>query len=125
VGQIAIIEAYSRLKALKDNVPDPYVHYKYVVEFHQILDLLEQASGTELVRFRIPDWEVKRVVTSQSYIGDDPPTYSDESYAESPFFRMRVDGVLTMFDLLTGSQPGTRPPVGFNPNRRPDEFNSK
>lgn len=124
MGQVAIIEAYSRLKALKSNVPDPYVHYKYVVEFHQILDLLEQASGADLVRFRIPEWEVKRVVTSESYIGEGR-TYSDESYAEASFFRMRVDGVLTMFDLLTGSQPGTRPPVGFNPNRRPDEFNPK
>jgi hypothetical protein len=114
MGQVEIIEAYSRLKALKANVPGPYVHPKYVEEFHHILDLLEKASGASLGNFRIPASEIRPVITSVSYIGEGA-TYSDEPYCERAFFDMRVDGVLTMFELLINSGGGSKPPIGFNP----------
>ena len=116
MAQVEIIEAYSRLKALKEHVPGPYVHPKYVAEFHDIMDLLEKASGARLANFRIPGTEVKPVITSVRRGGG--ATYSDEPYCERAFFEMKVDGVLTMFEFLVTSGPGTKGPIGFNPEKR-------
>jgi hypothetical protein len=63
-----LIEAYSRLKALKENVPGTYVAAAYVTEFHEILDILERVSGTNLANFRIPAAEFKPAVTSINYV---------------------------------------------------------
>lgn len=115
--EVAIIEAYARLKALKEHVPGPHVDPKYVAEFHQVLDLLEQASGVSLASFRIPASEIKPVITSVRRGGG--ATYSKEPYCDRSLFDMRVDGVLTMFELITASSgAGPKPPIGFHPRKR-------
>ncbi len=49
-----LINAYSRLKALREELPDEYyVVGKYIVEFDSIVDELEQVSGFDLRQFRV------------------------------------------------------------------------
>jgi hypothetical protein len=115
MDQVALVEAYSRLKALKEHVPGAHVHPKYVAEFHQILDLLENASGATLGSFRIPPAEIKPVIISVTR--GRGATYSKEPYCERALFDMRVDGVLTMFELLMSPNAGAKGSIGFHPRK--------
>ena len=117
MNEIGLVEAYSRLKALREHVPGAHVHPKYVAEFHEIIDLLETASGTSLTNFRIPPEEIKPVVVSVTRRHG--AQYSKEPYCERALFDMRVDGVLTMFQLLANSGSGERGKarIGFNPRK--------
>lgn len=54
-----LIEAHARLSFLKIHLPETStVEEKYILEFHDILHLLEQASGCDLGSYRIPAAEV-------------------------------------------------------------------
>ena len=101
-----IVQGYSRLKALREHVPGPCIEVKYVVEFHSILDLLERASGVSLAGFRIPDSELVPQIAAVR--PGRPPTYTDEPHCERAFFEMKVDGVLTMFELELQSGAGAQ-----------------
>jgi hypothetical protein len=49
-----LINAYSRLKALGEALPEEYyVAGRYIVEFDSIVDELEQLSGFDLRQFRV------------------------------------------------------------------------
>lgn len=108
-----ILEAYSRLGALKDNLPRS-IDEKYVHEFHQVLDLLEQHSGASLGAFRIPSEQVCREVAgSVMYTGE--TFYTDERYCDRNYFTMKIDGVIRMFSLLLDSGERGKSPIGFSP----------
>ncbi len=109
---IEIVEAYARLKALRQNAPAGRVEEKFVSEFHAILDLLEKASEVNLKNFRIPASEVRRAVAA--YSPSTGKVYSDASYCDRDYFLVKVDGVLMMFDLL---QEGGESKIGFAPQR--------
>lgn len=111
MNNTALLEAFARLKSLRQNVPDPYVEVKYVNEFHEVLDLLERRSGSSLEALRIPSSEVRRVVVASNYL-DGSVEYSNAPYCDAAFFKMRVDAVLIMFEMVMGSTPG---PTGFKP----------
>src|SRR6266699_2212880 len=86
-------------------------------ELHQILDLLEGASGASVTSFRIPATEIKPVITSVSCIGEGA-TYSDEPYCERSVFEMRSIVGSRCSTLPMTSAAGGRGAIGFNPNKR-------
>lgn len=54
-----LVEAHARLSFLKIYLPETStIEEKYILEFHDILHLLEQASGCDLGAYRIPAAEV-------------------------------------------------------------------
>ncbi len=109
MNNVALAEAYARLAALRQNVPSPYVEVKYVNEFHQVVDLLERETGATLKHVRIPEHEVRPVVAGSNYL-DGSVDYSRDSYCDHPYFTMKVDALLMMFEMAMGSRPG---PIGF------------
>ena len=116
MNNMQVLEAFSRLKSLRQNMPKSYsVDMKFVDEFHKILDLLERNSGTNLQNFRIPDTEIRPIPAGGNYLTGEIE-YTDEPYCDRDFFAMKVDGVLTMFELLIES-PGSRDKrtIGFRP----------
>jgi hypothetical protein len=113
--QTKIVEAYSRLQALSEHVPGPHVYDKYVTEFHNILDLLEESSGAILANFRIPPEEMKPQIASVRRRGGGA-TYTKEPCCERAYFDMKVAGVLRMFEQLERtSSPSGKAPIVFNP----------
>ena len=111
MSQQELIEAYARLKALKSNLPErSSVELKYVEEFHSILRLLTHTSGLDLSNFRVPDSELKPIVTGGNYITG-TVDYSEDSYCQRAFLMMKIDGVLTFFEIQS-SQP--KPKIGFS-----------
>lgn len=57
--QDKLVEAHARLSALKMQLPDTsMVEDRYVREFHEIVQILEQASGCDLGEYRVPSAEV-------------------------------------------------------------------
>ena len=114
MNNLELFEAYSRLKSLRQNVPNGPIRTQFVDEFHQILDSLEEASGTDLRNFRIPASEIRPVITGSNYVTRET-YYSDKPYCDYNFFVMKVDGVLTMFELFVSSSSGAKTPIGFRP----------
>lgn len=115
MDSIRIIESYARLKALRQNVPQRRVDQRYVEEFHAIIDLLEGQSGIDLSNLRIPPAEVRPMVTRFNYRTGER-NYSMESFCDYEFFCMKLDAVLTMFEVLVApAPPSGKPPIGFNP----------
>jgi hypothetical protein len=116
MSNMQVIEAYSRLKSLRQNVPTGSIETKFVEEFHQILELLEGASGTTLENFRIPASEIRPIVTGGNYLTGEQ-RYSNKPYCDYHFFVMKVDGVLTMFELLVSQGQGSsgKTTIGFKP----------
>ena len=112
MSNMQTVEAYSRLKALRQNVPDQPVAVPYITEFHQILDLLEKASGVSLQGFRIPQSEVRPVDVGGNYLSGDT-YYSRDPYCDRSFFLMKVDGVLSMFEILLSTPSSAKAPIGF------------
>lgn len=112
-----LLEAYSRLKSLRQNVPENDVHEKFVAEYHQILALLEQASGANLENFRLPAGEIRRVVVSGNFLTGEKH-YSQDLYCDHNFFVMKVDAVLMMFEVMLTVGPGSKSPIGFKPPKR-------
>ncbi len=112
MNQEKIAEAFARLKSLKSNLPDGIsVKEKYVDEFHHILDLLEQSSGRDLGRFRVPASECKpRVTSANPWRGT--VTHSKDNYCERGFLMMKIDAVLGLFELQLSGQQST---IGFHP----------
>jgi hypothetical protein len=111
---IELLEAYARLKSLRANVPQHRVNATFVSEFHEILDLLAKVSGVSLANFRIPPAEVRPLATGGNYLTGETH-YSAESYCDRNFFVMKVDGVLTMFELFMNQGSADKPVIGFKP----------
>jgi hypothetical protein len=78
MSQIKLIEAYARLKSLKDNLPPgPYaVHEKYVHEYREILDLPAQISGVDLNSLQVPASELRQDIDCSDPSGE--VIYTDE-----------------------------------------------
>lgn len=104
-----LIHGMARLTALKANLPD-HVHVpeKYVTEYHDVLEGLERAANADLRRYRVPDSELRKVVTSSGPRGT---TYSRDRFCDRPFLMMKIDGVLTSFQLAMSEER----PIGFKP----------
>jgi len=114
----AVLRAYSRLVALKANLPESLLtHEKYVKEYHEIVDLLAKEVNTSLEEFKIPHAEIRREV---NYTQPDWETgegggytYGPNSYCERSFLLSKLDALLSYFQVkyLSRGEQG----IGFNP----------
>lgn len=108
-----VYEAYSRLDGFRKNIPEDKNHIKenYVVQYHQIVDLLESVSEKKLQNFKVPPNELERLMaTYNTETGQ--ATYTDERYCERAMLLIKVDALLTYFAMMTNTAP--KRPIGFN-----------
>jgi len=104
----AIFRTYSRLKALRQNLPGTVgwgVEEKFVREYHDILSKLESAMGFDLGEFKIPDTEIQRKISSyapaNSFMGTpEETTYTEERYVNQSYMLAKFDAVLGYFEIL-------------------------
>ena len=99
---MSLIDAYSRLKAFRDNFPDKSsrgVSTDYINEYHSIVDIIDAETDIDLEQYRIPASAINPVVASSNYMNGQV-TYSNESYCKIPFFKMKVDGLLNRFQIM-------------------------
>jgi hypothetical protein len=102
--QDALVRAYAMLSSFRKNIDQIYdVTTKYVNEYHNILARLE-GMGINVSEFRIPDSEVVRRVTRSSYITGEK-WYSDEKYVDRAYFLIKLDYVLSYFEIITSEKP--------------------
>jgi hypothetical protein len=111
-GQDALLRAYSRIRSLRQNLPD-WVSEKYVREYHDVLVALE-SLGIDVEEFRIPPSDVAPKVASVSY-PDGSKTYTDEKYVEKQLMLTKLDAILGYFELMSADRPKQ---IGF---RTPDK----
>jgi hypothetical protein len=111
---LTLVEAYARLKSIRQNLPDQPVPPHYVAEYHEVLDLLELAPRVSLQGFRIPQSEVQPAEVDGNRPSGQFPS-SRESYCDRGLFLMKVDAVLTMFELLVTPPDGSKLSIRFRP----------
>ena len=116
MSNVEMLEAYSRLKALRQNVPPHRVGSAFVNEFHGALDLLTKVSGLDLSNFRVPPSQVQPIAVAGNYLTGETD-YSSDSFCDRDYLLMKVDGVLSMFELLMTQASTGKPAIGFNPKQ--------
>jgi hypothetical protein len=93
-----LVEAHARLSFLKMDLPQTLtVEEKYVREFHDILQLLEQVSGCDLGGYRVPAGEV--TLRSGGGNGGGENWCALEPAYERARLMSRIDGVLHFFGV--------------------------
>jgi len=109
-----VLEAYSRLKSLREHLSDEPVGAAYVNEYHEVLDLLEAARKVSLEGFRIPEAQVRPVEVGSNYVTGEVH-YSTDRFCDRRFFLIKIDGALALFDLLDAAANSGQPPVRLKP----------
>ena|SRR3989338_1661033 len=108
-----IIRLYSRLKSLRDNLPQhDILHERYVNEYHGILVELQKVATLDLSEFRIPDGELKRRVISGNYVTGEVK-YSNERECAKHYFLAKIDAILGYFEIKFSSKEEEKR-IGFN-----------
>ena len=102
--------AWAKLDAFSKDLPTSVLE-KHVTEFHEILDLLSQASGEDVSPFRIPNEEVKPIVTSFVMGKPGSATYSRDKHCDKNLMVRRINEVRNYFERI--SPPAERPKMGF------------
>jgi hypothetical protein len=107
--EMSVKQPYSRLEALKKNLPPSMtVDQKYVGEFHSILDSLEKESGASLNDFRVPGSELRRRMTTKNTLTGEV-SYSESPECDRAFLMMKIDATLGFF-----TSRAERASIGFN-----------
>ena len=104
MNQDLIIRTYSRLVALKNNLPeDSDTKEKYVKDYHDIIVLLENETGLSLDEFQVPEIELEYRITSSwpslPNIQEGGRTYSKDRYCERPMLLSKIDALLSYFQI--------------------------
>jgi len=102
-----IIRAYTRLLALRKNIPqEQSVKENFVQDYHQIVDLLAKETASDLEEFKIPANEVRHKVTSTtvcSPFSDEKlhkeRSCSEDRYCEAALFFSKLDALLSYFQI--------------------------
>jgi hypothetical protein len=94
-----LIEAYSRLKALRQNLPEtPFVQSLFATEYEEVRHLLQSASGKDLGGFEMP---------SNAFFTD-----RSGPFCNGKMLLAKVEGLLSFFEFQM-SDP--KPKIGFQP----------
>lgn len=111
-----ILRAYTRLIALKKNLPSGHdIHEKYVKEYHKIINTLSTEANTSLGEFKIPTAEIKPIWTGSNYLTGEN-FYSEGNYRERILFLSKLNALLSYFQIKYLSQE--KPDIGFTPPKK-------
>jgi len=117
MNQDTILRIFTRLTALKNNLPSTHdINEKYVKDYHEILNLLQNEVGTSLNEFKVPENEIEYSITSvwpaiPSLDQEAGQTYSQDRYCERALFFSKIDALLTYFQIKYLSDE--KPQMGF------------
>jgi hypothetical protein len=101
MSQDQLAQAYARLKSLKENLPQAFeADSKYIEEYHQILDLLHNVSGSDLTSFKVPANMIYPQTSGGNYITGEVH-YSGRKVCERSYLMMKIDGMLGFFSIVT------------------------
>jgi hypothetical protein len=96
----------SKLNAFMQHLPEP--NQEAVLQYHTIIDLLEEGSGEVFLSFRIPPDKLKPKVLSvrRGAYGGGPGhvNYSKEKYCESKYFSFQIHGLANYLSTLKVSR---------------------
>src|SRR5215467_7479381 len=101
-------DAYERLLSLRANLPErDRIPEWYVIEYHQTLDDLTEATGRDLSKYRIRENELSRD-KALFRSGGGGLRHTRGRRCDGRLLKMRLDAVGRVF---APGQP--RPPIGF------------
>jgi pyrimidine deaminase RibD-like protein len=98
--------AYSRLNALRTNIP-PFIDESEVASYHAIIDALQEALDESLKDFRIPDDKIKPKVIGARRGGfrggRGSVYYSDKKYCDSGYFERQLHALWQYVQTITSA----------------------
>jgi hypothetical protein len=116
VSPDTVARVYSRLVALKENLPLGEVEAKLVDEYHNLLQQLE--PGFDVEGFKIPpDWSVSAISVIQIDYLSGKSKYGKTKHVPRHLFLTKVDALLRYFELL-GEGSSKRRTVSLKGSRR-------
>lgn len=94
-----ILRAYTRLKGIKDNLPEEsFIRVHHVTDYHDIITSLEKETGLSPSEFRIPETEIfENQLTIKGCL--------------KSFFMSKLDALLSYFEFRFVSSE--KPEIGF------------
>jgi hypothetical protein len=105
--------AQARFESFRKHIPHS-IGAERVREYHDVLELLQAAVNEDLSIFRIPDSEMRPVVTGFQMATYRNPrggkTYSDKVFCDDGYFRRQIDGLAAY--LLSIESRQTEPRTG-------------
>ena len=106
-----MVRVYTRLKALRDNLPDSFqVNEKYVSEYHSLVNELSTITGSALDEFNVSSQEIKPKLVAVA-LGGGGRQYSNDCYCERPLLLAKIDALLSYFQITFLSEDKQR--IGF------------
>ena len=107
-----IIRLYTRLKSLKENLPDKTttIDEKYVWEYHLIINDLEKITTSDLSEFKVPDSEIEPLLSSFNTLTGEK-NYTKKRFCDKNFLLAKLDAILDYFQITHLSQE--KPTIGF------------
>jgi hypothetical protein len=106
-----LMEAYARLKALNENLPDRpnrLLEPRYVEEFHSLVTLLQAHSSADLSRFKVPPTAIAVKAGREGMAVE----LDGHDWYDRHFVKAKIEGLLGFFELRW-SEP--KPRIGFQP----------
>jgi len=104
---------WAKFEAYRSNLPRSFDENE-IARHHEILGMLESATGEDLSAFRIPDSEMKPRVVSFSFAAHRRPgqvNMSKKRYCDSKLVQQQIDGILYYIRSL--QPPQDKPKMGF------------
>jgi len=101
-----ILRAYTRLKGIKNNLPEEeLIPWYHIRDYHEIIDSLEKETSFTLPEFRIPETEIK--------------TFGKIEGCVNSFFMSKLDALLSYFEFKYLSEKKIE--IGFKPPNKEEE----
>lgn len=101
--------ARAQFESFRAHLPNS-LDEQVVSRFHEIVSLLEKATGEDLSNFRVPDDQMKQSIESIApggYRRRGHVNMSDEKYCDQKFMQMQLDGIVKYFQHLEAQRrPG-------------------
>jgi hypothetical protein len=112
-----LARVYSRLIALKENLPLGEVPIELIDEYHNLLQELE--PGFEIEEFKIPpDWLASTIGVTQIDYLSGKSKYGEVRHVPRYLFLTKADALLHYFELLGEGSPKGKTVSFKGPTRR-------
>ena len=104
IDTIKLRQAFARLKALTEHLPDDdEIEDKYVNDYHALLDTIQAETGQDFSHFRVPENELtrrERLTGIDVFEGETHTALTPERYCDRAVFLIGLRGAINYIDAF-------------------------
>lgn len=104
------LRAYALLSSLRENIPNERdIEEKWVVDYHNVINKLEDLYGIDLYDFKVPVDRLKQIIAWQN-LTSGAKSYLEGLWCDREILMYKLDAVLSYFSGLSSGQESK---IGF------------